>query len=269
MHSSRRLSFTIQDRPYYHHRPQGCTVILIEHEGWSGNEFGLWLPESALSWGNWETAGSHQNWVVPSGDEAIWHHVESGAELVSTLKLDQAHECVRYSHAFTNTSRSILRDVNAQTCLHLVNAPQFISIRGERIWACLDGEWKTTDLVPRDQSIDPNRVRFLREGKRSERTIVHSTGFPYSTMPEAASHPLIIAESFDGRRSVGIACRDMAWLFNNNDYILRCIHSEPNPIAEIRPGETALQEGIIMFSEGDHADLIDTFGSVAPAEWSR
>ncbi len=263
----RKLDFRIEDRKYYHHRPDGCTVVEIEHCDWPGNEFGLWLPESALSWKNWERAGQHQEWEIQSRDEAVWRHSEEGAKLVSGFKMDQDAGCLWYSNVFTNTSDSPLRGVTAQTCLHLVNAPEFISINGERIWVRLDGKWKTTDRVPREKSVDPNRIRFLRRGARKDRTVVHNKDFPFSTMPESACHPLIIAESFDREKSVGIACRDMAWLFNNNDYILRCIHSEPEPIKEIGPGEECPQEGIVIFCEGTHEDLLERYEQLVPAEW--
>ena len=258
-----RLKFQIANRPYYHHRPHGCTVILFEKENWPGNEFGLWLPECALSWVNWKGEESIQDWEV-DGDEAVWRYWEERAHLETRMRVDQDRGCVWYSHAFTNDSQDPLREVTAQTCFHMVNAPEFISIRGERIWACLDGRWTTTDQVPREKSLDPNRIRFLRIGARKERTIEHITGFPHSTMPEAACHPLFIAESFDGNRSVGVLCREMYFLFNNNDYILRCIHSEPVPIATIPPGKSAVQEGLIVFCDGSHEDLLAVHEEAVP-----
>lgn len=259
------LRFHIENRKYYHHRPEGCTTILIEREGWPGNEFGLWLPECALSWANWKGGGS-QKWQLNQGSGS-WHHREEGASLDTHMRVDQVNGCIWYSHLFNNLSGEPLVDATAQTCLHLVNAPEFISIRGERIWACLDGEWRTTDSVPREESLDPNRVRFLREGSRKGRVVEHITSFPHSIMPEEASHPLFIAESMDGRKSVGIACRDMSFLFNNNDYILRCIHSEPAPIASIPPGGSTLQEGVIIFCDGNHEEMLARYGEIVPGCW--
>ena len=86
-------------------------------------------------------------------------------------------------------------------------------------------------------------------------------------MPEAACHPLLIAESFDGEKSVGIACKDMRSLFNNNDYILRCIHSEPLPTKEIASKETAYQDGVILFCDGDHQKLLEKYNRVVPSNW--
>lgn len=265
--SSGELSFSIEDRKYYHHRPEGCTVVLLSREDWPGNEFGLWLPERALSWANWKGTDSIQRWEVQSDREAQWSYSEEGAELVSSLRLDPGNNVAWYAHEYTNTSERPLNDVTSQTCFHLVNAPELISIHGERIWACLDGRWITTDRVPRELSLDPNRVKFLRAGARDERTVVHIHSFPMSIMPQAASHPLIIAESFDGRKSVGIACRDMEWLFNNNDYILRCLHSEPGPAPTIPPGGTTRQEGVILFCDGDHGELLRTYESIVPDSW--
>ena len=148
-----------------------------------------------------------------------------------------------------------------------MNAPQFISIHGERIWACLDGEWTTTDTVPRDMSPDPRRVYFLKEGLRKERTVVPILDFPSAIMPQAASHPLIIAENFRGDSSVGIACRTFDRLFNNNDSILRCIHSMPAPVPKLESGETATQDGVILFCRGNHSDLLRHFDRVVSQAW--
>ena len=260
-----KLHFRIEDRKYYHHRPDGCTVILIEREGWPGNEFGLWLPECALSWANWGDNAA-QDWRVGDG-WAKWSHLEEGASLETEMRVEQDDGCIWYSHLFNNLSEEPLENVTAQTCFHLVNAPEFISIRGERIWACLDGEWMTTDRVPRERSLDPNRVRFLRRGSRKDRVVEHISSFPHSIMPEEACHPLFMAESMDGRRCVGVACRGMSFLFNNNDYILRCIHSEPVPIECIPPGKSALQEGVILFCDGNHEELLERYGRIVPGDW--
>ena len=104
--------------------------------------------------------------------------------------------------------------VNSQTCFG--ERPQFISLQGSRIWANLDGKWMTTDKVERDQSLDPRRVTFLKQGLRTERTVIPSKGFPSAIMPEAAHHPLFIAENFEGNGCVAIAAHNFEKLFNNN-----------------------------------------------------
>ncbi|MBU7004020.1 MAG: hypothetical protein HXS50_00540 [Theionarchaea archaeon] len=240
--------------------------MVIEREGWPGNEFGLWLPECALSWVNWRGEASIQNWEV-DGTQAVWRYEQEDSRLETMMRVDHDNECIWYSHEFTNDSDRPLEEVTAQTCFHLVNAPEFISIRGERLWACMDGNWSTTDLVPRDKSLDPNRIKLMRCGTGRERRVEHVEGFPHSIMPQEACHPLFIAESMDGKKSVGVASRDMLFLFNNNDYILRCIHSEPVRIASIPPGGSATQEGAILFVDGDHEDLVGRYGEVVPDEW--
>ncbi|MBN2451841.1 MAG: hypothetical protein JXR77_15750 [Lentisphaeria bacterium] len=261
----------IVDRAYDLHRPRGCTVLTIEVEWWPGNEFGLWLPETVymgeeIIWCNWGDDAC-QSWDR-SGDTLRWRKSLAGFDLESTLEPDPAHSCIWFTHTFENTSDGVLAALNSQTCFHLVNAPQFISIRGERIWACLDGRWRTTDGVPRAESPDPRRVSFLREGIRTERTVVPSLGFPSATMPEQASHPAIIAEMFGGQGSVGIACRNYRSLFNNNDSILRCLHSGPFPIESLRPGEQAVQEAVLVFIEGDHEALVEHFEAIVPDGWA-
>jgi hypothetical protein len=84
-------------------------------------------------------------------------------------------------------------------------------------------------------------------------------------MPEAAHHPLFIAENFEGNGCVGIAARNFERLFNNNDPILRCLHSESVAIQQLEPGETAHQDSVIIFYNGDHhATLHHYTTSIAP-----
>jgi hypothetical protein len=261
----------VQNRKYDLHRPRGCTVLAIEVEHWPGNEFGLWLPETVYSdeeieWCNFR-GDVKQTWQYAGG---VWTWSKSlpGFSITSTLSADPTNRCLWYQHSFANHSEKDLPRLTSQTCFHLVNAPEFISIRGERIWACLDDKWMTTDGVPRQESPDPRRVSFLRKGIRTERTVVPSTGFPSAIMPEAACHPLFVAERFDGRASVAIACRNFKKLFNNNDCILRCLHSEPFPIDRLLPGQTAQQEGIILFSDAGHDEVRAHFEKLTAPRWA-
>ena len=259
------------DRKYDLHRPKGCTLLAIEVAYWPGNEFGLWLPETIylekkVVWGNWWD-NAHQDFKHdPHG---VWttQRVLDQFTVTSTLTPDPARFCLWYRHRFLNTGDETLRDLNSQTCFHLVNAPQFISLQGSRIWADLDGEWTTTDKVERDQSPDPRRVEFLRQGLRTERTVVPWKGFLGALLPEAAHHPLFIAENFQGNGSVGIAACNFEKLFNNNDPILRCLHSEPMPIQQLEPGASAHQDSVIIFYRGDHRALLEHYTRHIAPHW--
>ena len=261
-----------ENRAYDLHRPNGCTVLTIELDQWPGNEFGLWLPEMVSCeggrvWNNWK-GDVLQTWSSQN-HEWSWKKSFKDCAITSTLRVDLEASCLWYSHEFENTSEQTLSGLDTQTCFHLVNAPEFISIHGERIWACLDGVWTTTDKVPRCESPDPRRVSFLGKGIRSERTVIPYNNFLSATMPEQACHPLIIAERFGASGSVGIACRNFRSLFNNNDCILRCIHSEPFPIEHLPPGERAEQQGVILFSEGDHTKMVEDFERLAGSVWGK
>jgi hypothetical protein len=196
-----------------------------------------------------------------------WKYSKESFELISTLTPDEKNSCLWCRHTFRNKSDRPLSKLCTQTCFHLVNAPQFISIRGERLWACLDGRWTTTDKVPRHESPDPRRIGFLKEGVRNERTIIKITSFPSATMAQTAHHPLFIAESFGATASVGVASRNFRSLFNNNDYILRCIHSEPFPIEKLMPGESEDLESVILFSKGNHEVLLERFEKLRSRYW--
>jgi len=259
------------DRKYDLHRPKGCTLLAIEVADWPGNEFGLWLPETIylsekVVWGNWWD-NAHQDFERGASGRWTTQRALEQFTVTSTLTPDPARACLWYRHTFRNTCAETLGGLNSQTCFHLVNAPQFISLEGSRIWANLDGHWMTTDKVERDQSPDPRRVEFLRQGVRTERTVVPWKGFPGATMPEAAHHPLFIAESFQGNASVGIAARNFEKLFNNNDPILRCLHSEPVPIRQLAPGETAHQDSVVIFYPGDHRAILEHYTQRIAPNW--
>lgn len=266
----------IQNRLYDLHRPNGCTVLVIEVEQWPGNEFGLWLPEvvycddcdGGIAWCNLKGEVT-QTWER-TADTWAWSKALNGFTITSTLNADAVNRCLWYRHSFENHSKKEISGLSTATCFHLVNAPEFISIRGERIWACLDGNWTTTDCVPRHESPDPRRVSFLRNGIRTERTVVPSKAWStLAIMPEAAYHPLIIAERFNANGAVGIACKNFKMLINNNDYILRCIHSEPFPLHKLLPGQRADQEGIILFSETGHHEIREHFEGLTSSQWKN
>ena len=259
------------DRKYDLHREKGCTLLAIEVTGWPGNEFGLWLPETIylsgkVVWGNW-WENAHLEFSQDLRGRWTTHRAFEQFTVTSTLTPDPARACLWYRHTFRNTGRETLRELNSQTCFHLANAPQFISLQGSRIWANLDGQWMTTDKVERDKSPDPRRVEFLKQGLRTERTVVPWKGFAGAMMPEAAHHPLFIAENFDGNASVGIAARNFEKLFNNNDPILRCLHSEPVAIPQLAAGETAHQDSVIIFYNGDHRAVLDHYTRRIAPHW--
>jgi len=262
------------DRKYDLHRENGCTVLTIRVAGWEGNEFGLWLPEfihvqDQTVWANHPINGKitddrFQQWTKNPDGSYKW--VKNLGDLVVTSEIvpDDRNSCLWYKHSFKNVSDKTLKEVSAGTCFHLVNAPQFISIAGERYWACLDGKWTTLDKVPRVEApgIDPRRVIFLRQGLRTERTVL-ANSFPAGIMGEQAYHPLIMAENFSRTASVGIADFDFKQVSNNNDQILRCLHSAPMPIGTIEPGQTKSHRAVIIFFNGNHQDLLDHYEKLA------
>jgi len=226
---------------------------------------GIANDSSKIAWGNWR-GETYQDWNQEAG-RFVWQRPLDGFTFRATLEPDLHNSCLWYRYEFRNTSHTDVAGLNTQTCFHLVNAPEFISIRGERIWACLDQRWMTTDRVPRHKSPDPRRVLSSREGLRKSRNVVPIKGFPSALMPEKASHPLIISENFSATACVGIASRDYRGLFNNNDCILRCIHSEGIPIENTKPDEVAVQEGVIIFVEGDHEAAIDHYERITKDKW--
>ena len=266
-------TFTIRavERPYDLHRPRPVTTLTIEYRDWPGNRFSLWLPETVyegdrIVWCNFSKGDNTQHWEV-EGDTLTWRVEPGRFKLVSRLTPDAGNQALWISHIFHNTSDVPLHELSTQSCFHLVEAPQFISVFGERIWAQLDGEWRTTDRVDRQASPDPRRVRFCRHGLRPARIVKPNLIFPSAELMDEATHPLIAAEAFGGQGAVGLGQRDFKFLFNNNDPILRCIHSEPQPIATLEPGEEAVQEGLIVFDPGNHQTLLKHWEGLANERW--
>ncbi|MCC6442552.1 MAG: hypothetical protein IT210_03730 [Armatimonadetes bacterium] len=267
--------FTIRavDRPYEAHRPRPVTTLTIQHRDFPGNRFSLWLPETVyegqrLAWYNWNSEGDiTQKWSLNADGAMAWRIALERFELTATLTPDPQNNCLWITRAFHNTSSETLRGLDTQTCFHLVDAPQFISIFGERIWAKLDGRWRTTDLEDRQESPDPRRAIFVRHGSRPERAIIKYTDFPSAQLREEADHPLIIVEGFSRAGSVGIGQRNFKHLFNNNDPILRCIHSESRTIAELAPGGRAVQEGVILWDRGDRRSLLKRWERITKSCW--
>jgi len=66
---------------------------------------------------------------------------------------------------------------------------------------------------------------------------------------------------------VGIASRNFEKLFNNNDVILRCLHSESVAIGQLEPGETARQDSVIIFYNGDHSAILDHYTTRITTNW--
>ena len=265
--------FTIRavDRLYDLHRTRPVTTLAIEHRDWPGNWFGLWLPETVyeedkIVWSNFTKTERTQRWTIAANGILSWQRLTERFELTTTLTPEAANNALWITHTFRNISGAPLRMLTTQTCFHMVDAPQFISTYGERIWAKLDGKWMTTDRVDRQASPDPRRVAFVRHGLRPAR-VVKPLAFPSAEMLEEADHALIIAEAFGGQGAVGIGQRDFRHIVNNNDSILRCIHSEPKPIATLEPGAETVQEGLIIFDRGDHVALLKRWERLVSQRW--
>ncbi len=266
--------FTIRavDRVYDLHRTRPVTTLAIEHRDWPGNWFGLWLPETLyeedkIVWSNFTKTERTQRWTTEANRSLSWRRQTERFELTTRLTPDATNNALWITHTFRNTSNAPLRKLTTQTCFHMVDAPQFISTYGQRIWAKLDGEWISTDRVDRQVSPDPRRVIFVRRGIRPVPEIVKHLDFLSAELLNVADHPLIIAEAFGGQGAVGIGQRDFRHIVNNNDSILRCIHSEPKPIATLEPGAETVQEGLIIFDRGDHVALLKRWERLVSQRW--
>ena len=271
--SSERDLFRIRalDRKYDLHRQKGCTLLAIEVDGWPGNEFGLWLPETVylagkVAWGNWWD-NAHQEFEQDAGGRWITKRAFDQFTVTSMLTPDPARACLWYRHTFRNTGSATLHDLNSQTCFHLVNAPQFISLQGSRIWAKLDGKWTTTDKVDATSPRIPAESRFSSRVCGRSGPLSHRRVSRVPSCRRSPHHPLFIAENFEGKGCVAIAARNFEKLFNNNDPILRCLHSESLAIKQLEPGETADQDSVIIFYNGDHSAILNHYTMRIAPHW--
>ena len=68
---------------------------------------------------------------------------------------------------------------------------------------------------------------------------------------------------------VAIACRNFIKLCNNNEPLLRCLHSIPSPIEKLLPGQSAHQEGVLLFFDGGHEELRAHFEKLTSPRWAQ
>ena len=51
--------------------------------------------------------------------------------------------------------------------------------------------------------------------------------------------------------------------------LLRCLHSVPSPIEKLPPGQSASQEGVILFCEGGHEEARAHFERLTGPRWAE
>ena len=105
--------------------------------------------------------------------------------------------------------------------------------------------------------------------KGLDRALTGGTGLPADQFPPGvedrwissirADHPLILVESTDGRRTVGIAARGWRNVFHNCHPMLACIHSAPMPAADLKSGETAVFSQRIHHYDGGRCEFLDEY----------
>jgi hypothetical protein len=248
--------------PGFPAREYPTTQIVIRLAEWPGNAFRLWLPESVGElWANTSPAAAHQIFTRTERQGLFWSREQQSARIQAELR--PLSRSLLLVVRVTNGSSDNLSKVDAMNCLQFSAAPDFDCDDFSRIHIRSQGQWQPLAAL-KPTCADPYFYRsgFFREGGVGWR----GGRLSYADQAAEADHPLIVYVSKDGRRCVGTASERYQFLFHNqgNEH-LRCIHSQQEPVATLRPNETAVFRQKVYFVEGGLAECVKDFEADAPA----
>ncbi len=147
-------------------RPGPCTSIAIRVRGWGGNEFRLWFPEGVTPLGLtplWKNRDGLQQFQRDREGNLYWELETNRGQ--ARFSFQPREQDIHMEAVVRNTSVAPY-DVSTGVCFQMWNAPDFYSYDCSRIFACLDGEWKSlreTDSFP--LRLYENHASYSKEGR--------------------------------------------------------------------------------------------------------
>ena len=243
------------------------TQVEIQVSGWPEDVFCLWLPEGVLAdfddklWSNGNAEQARQNFHDVAGNALGWQYEDERCRL--TASITASKETAELACFVMNKSDKVMDNVYVQNCLHFPKAPSFRGERGDNVFFGSMGQWipmsstqhwfdradtrlqNTTKFCFREASLDRGRYLTIRETR--------------NVGPERSESSLIVKESADKNRAVGIAARgEWDFVFHNTNPKLGCIHSQPLPV-RLEPGESVTFRQQIYFCNGGRNAVIEAF----------
>lgn len=238
-------------------RSNVTTQLEFSVDEWPDNIFCLWLPECVyadfddLIWEQWDPLVGHQDFKPKTDGGFEWRFSSNRCEILSRAAPEES--CLNLQICITNRSKAVMPNVFPNNCLHFPKAPDFFCLDYSRVWIRNEGAWRT--VLSTDPSAPPNF--FFRAE-------MPTPPLPSHVVPEwinvPVDHPVIIVESTNGKKTVGIVAHNWQHVFHNSHLQLGCIHSEPQPARQLKPADTAVFQQRIYLHDGDRASFVREYG---------
>lgn len=236
-------------------RKNVTTQLEFSVDVWPDNVFCLWLPEVVYAdpddplWEQWDPAVAHQDFDSTQQGGLAWRFLNERCEITTQAVPGDAR--LDLETRIVNTGREVMANVFPQNCFHFPKAPDFFCLDYSRVWIRSSGEWRT--VLSTNPKAPPNF--FFREDVSPGGFLVNLDK-RYVNRTKA-DHPMIMVESLDGARTVGMVARAWRDVFHNCHPKLGCIHSNPQPVGNLNPGDTAVFQQRIYVRDGDRGSLLN------------
>ena len=242
------------------------TQIEIQMLGWPEDTFCLWIPETVFAdfddklWANWNPSQSQQTFAQFERNGFDWKYEDERCRIRAEITTDKAS--VDLACSVMNKTDEIMKNVSVQNCLHFPKAPRFSGNRGDNVYFCCDGKWipmsSTQHWFDHEEKSLNNTTKFCFRATTLQQGRYHSIRNSRNADPERSEHSLIVKESGDRTRAVGIAGENWDFVFHNTNPKLGCIHSQPLPVM-LRPHESVTFKQRIYFCNGNHKAVVEAF----------
>jgi hypothetical protein len=237
-------------------RKAPTTQIAISVAEWPGNTFLLWLPENVSDiWTQWTVDDPTQRFERTEKAGLRWVY-DGNPHALLTSEIVPLQKDLYCEVRVTSRSREALKEVFAQNCLHFPKAPDFQCLDFTRVFLRHEGEWRSVaSLAPTMGLPMYYRPGFLASGRRD----TWGGYFAFCNQKPEADHPLMVCVSKDGARCIGTASENYQCVFHNQGHHFGCIHSHPEAVPSVAPGETVVFRQKFYFVEGGLRDCVARF----------
>jgi len=238
-------------------RQAPTTQVMVQVDEWPGNIFRLWLPEHVGQiWGNWQADVAHQDYVQTQQGGLLWAFTSTSGVRIEA-EATPGDRILTLAVRITNDSDQALNDMAVANCIQFPLAPEFACGDLSRIFIRTSGEWQSLRVLePRS-----DYPHFFRRGSKPVDGKVGWGGeLGHLFENTEADHPLIVCVGTDGRRCVGTASEDYAYLFHNcANHNLLCIHSTQAAVPVVEQEQTVTFCQRVYFVDGGLSDCVEAF----------
>ena len=238
-------------------RANPTTQVAIRVAQWPGQNFLLWLPESVAGlWAQWDAAVAHQDFTRTKRGGLRWEFAGNPKAAI-VAELAPRRSALLLEVQVRNVSDVELKQVSAQNCFHLSEAPDFACRDYSQVYIKTGGQWQSLAGL----SVNDSLPMFYRPGfLESGREDTWKGRFASHNQKQRAEYPLIIVLSRDRKRAIATASEDYQCLFHNHgiEYLL-CAHSQQAAIETLPPKARAVFRQMIYFVDGGIDEAVSAY----------